>query len=57
MTLDYPHKETAGGLAPRSQEPIDLLRIYYERERGAKMPEAIATLFAELYEAELHAAP
>ncbi len=57
VMLDYPRRELEPSSVPASREPVDLLRAYYTRERGAELPEGMVALFQRLYDEELHAAP
>lgn len=57
VMLDYPRHEPGPSSGPASREPLDLLRDYYTRERGAELPEGMVALFQRLYDEELHAAP
>jgi hypothetical protein len=45
---DAPAAEIGSSLDPTTQ-----LRAYYRQERGAELPEAIGTLFTQLYEETL----
>ena len=58
---EAPPAPTASGVRPRtspphrgsSLDPTTQLRAYYRQDRGAELPEAIATLFTQLYEETL----
>jgi hypothetical protein len=55
ITLAYPRQEILSHAPSGSREPIDLLRAYYLREERAELPDAMAALFQQLYEDEVHA--
>jgi len=57
ISLAYPRHEPAPRAVPEGREPIDLLSAYYAREHAAELPPKMVTLFQQLYEGELHAAP
>jgi len=57
VMLDYPRRELVASSGPAGREPLDLLRAYYNRERGAELPEGMVALFQRLYDEEVHAAP
>jgi hypothetical protein len=45
--------EGDAGASGSSLDPATRLRAYYRQTRGAELPEAIATLFTQLYEEAL----